>query len=123
MKCSTPHCRHRAGKKKGGKCYQCAKRAERQKHPLKAQWRRLKSKAKQRGIIFCLPFWYFEIFAMRCSYIAETGNGAGCITVDRVNNLLGYVVGNIQPLTREQNIEKQWQRDYRRFEAGYAWRV
>lgn len=90
---------------------------------MRAQWRRLKDKAKQRGINFCLPFWYFEIFALRCDYVAETGNGRNCVTVDRKNNFLGYVIGNIQPLTREANRLKQWQRDYKRFQIGYAWRA
>lgn len=87
-----------------------------------AQWRRLKDKARQRGINFCLPFWYFKIFAEKCEYVESTGNGKECLTVDRINNFLGYVVGNIQPLTRERNREKQWQQDFKRFETGYAWR-
>lgn len=97
-------------------------RRQREARPVWHQWKRLKAKARQRGINFCLPYWYFELFALRCAYAEHTGNERQCVTVDRKNNLLGYVVGNIQPLTREQNRLKQWQRDYRRFEAGYAWK-
>jgi hypothetical protein len=120
-RCATPFCRRRRGKKKRF-CHTCHARKVRAANPFRAQWRRLKDKARQRGINFCLPFWYFEIFARDCQYVTNTGNGRQCLTVDRKNNLLGYVIGNIQALTREANRRKQFERDFKRYECGYAWR-
>ena len=120
-KCSTPHCRRpRAAKKKF--CHACHQRQWRAAHPIQAQYARLRAKARDRGINFCLPFWYFEIFALKSEYCACTGNLAGSLTVDRKNNLLGYIIGNIQPLTRAENGVKQAKQDQRRMEKGYAWR-
>jgi hypothetical protein len=121
QKCSTPYCRRpRAAKKKFCDC--CHQRQWRAAHPIQAQYARLRAKARARGINFCLPFWYFEIFALRSGYITRTGNAAGSLTVDRKNNLLGYVIANIQPLTRHENGVKQAKQDQRRMEIGYAWR-
>jgi hypothetical protein len=121
MKCATPGCRRRRGKKKR-LCNTCHARRVRLAKPVWAQWRRLKDKARRRGINFCLPCWYFEIFALRNRYCDLTGNQVGCLTVDRVKNFLGYVIGNIRPLSREENRLKQWQQDYKRYEIGYSWR-
>ena len=122
MKCSTPHCRKKAAPKKGGKCHCCYLRLARARNPVWAQWRRLKDKAARRRINFCLPLWYFEIFVSRSEYLTRVGNTAGNLTVDRKNNLLGYVIGNIQPMTRHENCVKQAKQDQRRMETGYAWR-
>ncbi len=121
-RCKTRYCGNASAPKKGGKCHSCHSREQRAKNPIRAQWRRLKDKAKRRGINFCLPFWYFRIFAERCEYIDRTGNGAQSLTVDRINNLLGYVIGNIQPMTREQNVRKQIESDEKRYRIGFGWR-
>jgi hypothetical protein len=119
--CKNKGCRHRTQKKRRV-CDRCRKRIERDKFPIKGQWCRLRDKAKQRNITFCLPYWYFEHFALQCDYANQTGNEKQSLTVDRKNNLLGYVVGNIQPLSREANIDKQYKSDMKRYEAGFKWR-
>jgi hypothetical protein len=119
LKCATPFCRRARGKKKQT-CDRCHARECRARNPMWAQWRRLKDKAKARGINFCLPFAYFKIFAEKSEYLARVGNEKASLTVDRINNLLGYVVGNIQPLTREENRRKQWLADERRHQAGFS---
>jgi len=120
VKCATPHCRKRRGKKKKF-CHACHLRLVRERNPMWAQWRRLKDSARRRRINFCLPLWYFEMFARQTEYLTRVGKTGGSLTVDRKNNLLGYVVGNIQPMTLAENSVKQAKWDQRRMEAGYAW--
>ena len=120
-RCATPRCRGHAGPKKRF-CNKCHNRIQRAKNPVWAQWRRLKDCARRRKINFCLPLWYFEVFARKTEYVTRTGVEAGSITVDRINNLLGYVIGNIQPLTKRENSIKRAKQDQRRMEIGYSWR-
>ena len=121
MKCATLHCRKRRAK--GRKvCAACQMRRVRRRNPIKAQYWRLRDSARKRGINFCLPFWYFEIFALQCDFVTLTGNTAQSLTVDRKENLLGYVMGNIKPMTRSENCIKQAKFDQRRMEKGFAWR-
>ena len=96
-------------------------RAWRERYPIKAQWRRLKDKAARRGIWFCLPYWFFEAWATRHGYCEQTGQLRESLTVDRKENRLGYFPANIQPLSREANIEKFCQFDERRMRAGLSW--
>lgn len=97
-------------------------RAWRAKYPIHAQFYRLKGKARQRGIEFTITLAYFTKFAVQCDYVLATGNGKKSLTVDRIDNLKGYVAGNIQPLTRDENCIKQAKSDQRRYEAGNSWR-
>jgi hypothetical protein len=90
---------------------------------MRAAWRNLKDHAAARGIYFKLPFAYFRRYALRSNYLNRKGNGAQCLTVDRINNLRGYIVGNITFLTRQQNSIKQARRDEIRLRAGLAWKT
>jgi hypothetical protein len=91
-------------------------------HPMTAAWRAVKDHAKARGIYFNLPKPYFIRFALRSDYLNRKGLNGHCLTIDRINNLRGYVVGNIQPLTRKQNTIKQARRDEIRMRAGMKWK-
>lgn len=90
---------------------------------MMAAFHALKNRAKSRGIVFSLPFNAFRRFAVATDYLNRTGNGKHCLTVDRKNNLRGYVIGNIQALTREKNREKQARVDEIRTAAGNRWQA
>lgn len=85
-------------------------------------WRCLKDHAKARGISFTLSFSHFRRFALQTDYLNKTGNGAHCLTVDRIDNLRGYSKNNIQPLTRAKNSEKKARQDQIRMTAGMKWK-
>lgn len=90
---------------------------------MRAAYSKLRESARKRRLNFCLPFWYFEAFALRCEYIEKGGNTAASVTVDRINNRIGYVLGNIQPMTRAENAIKQAKSDERRMKYGYSWQA
>jgi len=89
---------------------------------MRAAFRALRDHAVARGIPFKLPFNEFEKFAIRSDYLNKKGNEGHCVTVDRIEVRKGYVTGNIQPLTREQNSIKKAKVDAHRMQAGMSWR-
>lgn len=89
---------------------------------MRSAWRAVKDHAAGRGIYFNLPFEYFRRFALRSDYLNRTGLNGHCLTVDRKNNLRGYVVGNITFMTRRQNAIKRARHDAIRIKAGFAWK-
>jgi hypothetical protein len=90
---------------------------------MQAAYAALRDHARARGIEFRLTLEQFERFARATAYLEQTGPFAACLTVDRVDNLRGYVADNIQPLTRSANSVKRCKQDERRMQAGYAWRA
>lgn len=97
-------------------------RRKRAANPMWAAWRCLKDHAAGRGIPFSLKLWQFRKFAIKTDYLNRTGLNGNCLTVDRINNLKGYHMNNIQPLTRSENAIKQARRDAIRMNAGLKWR-
>lgn len=89
---------------------------------MKAQFKRLRDSTRKRAIEFTITFEYFERFALMCDYLNLVGNNGFSLTVDRIKNTKGYENGNIQPMTRVKNCEKQAKADERRIRAGFAWR-
>lgn len=129
-KCSTKRCRNfapirksgpRAGRSKGGKCHRCRCAIWRKNNPMRDAYLRLKSHARNRHIEFTITFEYFEKFALKTKYLNEKGPFGYSLTVDRKDNLLGYVPGNIKAMSRAKNSEKRCRHDQIRMERGYAW--
>ena len=89
---------------------------------MRAAYNALRDHARARGIDFALPFDVFEAFAVKSNYLNKTGLNGDCLTVDRIDNLKGYVEGNNQPMTRAKNAEKRFKRDAIRAKAGNRWR-
>lgn len=89
---------------------------------MRAAYATLRDHARARLIPFTITFEYFEQFAVQCEYVSKTGPFAQCLTVDRIENRLGYEPGNIQPLTRSRNSEKRAKQDQVRMAAGLSWR-
>lgn len=82
---------------------------------------RLRDHAAERGIEFTISFEEFERFATETNYVTRTGNERESLTVDRKDNLKGYIPGNIRALTRAENTAKRNKHDEIRFKKGYAW--
>lgn len=104
------------------RCATCKSRRYRKKNPIRYAYRALKDHAKARGIPFTITLEYFRKFALASDYLNQKGLAGHCLTVDRKNNLRGYVKGNIQPLTKSANCIKRAKHDEIRMGAGYAWR-
>jgi len=64
-----------------------------------------KQNAKKRDIEFCLTFEQFvNYWNSKCSYCGEEINGIG---LDRINNNLGYIDGNVTPCCYSCNWMKR----------------
>lgn len=131
-KCGTKHCRNfapirqsgpRAGYSKGAKCHRCRTATWRKNNPMRDAYNRLKSHAKHRQIEFTITFKEFAKFAHKTKYLNEKGPYGYSLTVDRKNNLLGYIPKNIKAMSRAKNSEKRCKHDQIRMERGYAWSV
>jgi len=70
-----------------------------------------KGKAKQRGIFFNISLEEFRKFCNDTGYIIKSGHRGMRYTIDRRDNLKGYVIGNIRLVTNATNINKYWNVD------------
>jgi len=120
MTCQTKYCRNRRRSDRRI-CSKCEMRKWRSTRRLQAAFATLRDHARARGIEFALDFQDFAQFAAGCLYAEKTGIHAQCVTVDRIDNLRGYVPGNIQPLSRAENSRKRNRQDEIRMNAGRAW--
>lgn len=119
--CCEPYCKN-IRRKDRRRCYKCDTRRKRSANPMRHAYRNLKCHAVERAIPFTITFVYFRRWALRTNYLNRTGLNGDCLTVDRKDNLKGYVPGNIQALTRRANTEKQMRRDAIRMRAGMKWK-
>lgn len=119
-KCCVKGCRNFARHWRT-KCARHLQAEWRAAHPVSAAFAALRDHARERGIPFTITRVQFECFAKLSGYVEKKGNGAHCLTVDRIDNLKGYVPGNIQPMTRSENSVKRAKQDAMRMRAGYAW--
>jgi hypothetical protein len=120
-KCKTKYCRRSVNH--GGFCSTCTSRKCRQKNKLRYAYVTLKNNAKRRKIPFTISFEYFSEFAIRTHYIQNKGITHDSYTIDRKENDLGYIEGNLQILTNSQNSSKKRKKvlnyDYRTGTAIY----
>lgn len=75
-------------------------------HPIEAAYARIKAAAKRRLIPFKLTKEQFREFIEPTEYITGRGHKSWNFHLDRKDGELGYVWGNLQILTAEQNIKK-----------------
>lgn len=108
-KCATKFCRGRASVSgKSPYCSKCRSRRFREKHPITAAFMNLKASANRRGIEFTITLEYFTAFWKENDLDGNYGCKAGDLTVDRKNETLGYIPGNLQALTNSENVRKRW---------------
>ena len=105
VKCAVRGCKHKAAK--GRKiCYKHKQKKYRKKYPINDAYYHLKSNAKRRGKVFDLTFEQFKEFATQTAYIDKRGRRGTCLSIDRIDNTLGYTITNIRPLTVSANSSK-----------------
>jgi len=109
MKCKD--CKRPA--RKGRKlCYRCAQRRWREADPVRASFHNLKAHARERGKVFTITLEYFRAFCIRTDYITGKGRSADSYHVDRIDEALGYIEGNLQVLTNTANVVKYLNYDW-----------
>lgn len=126
MKCTTKYCRgKRAPENKC--CHKCIKRRWRANNPERAAYANLKCHAKSRGKLFTLTFEQFLAIVGLQSYVNGKGRERHCMSVDRIDPALGYVVGNIRIISVSDNVlaQKEHERSMRDpyYAAEYARRA
>lgn len=88
----------------------------------KANAKKRKSKQWPQGIPWEITYAAFVIYARKTKYLTQKGNEAGSLTIDRIDPSKGYVPGNLQPMSREENVRKQMREQQERFENGFSWK-
>lgn len=110
-------CKRRKRLKHRTKCGVCANNHWRQSDPIRTSYNNLKFNAKRRKKIFTITLAYFRRFCYRTNYIAGKGRSADSYTVDRKIEELGYIPGNLQRLTKSENVKKYLSYDWK---TGFA---
>jgi hypothetical protein len=103
-RCKTRYCSNRSHGRQF--CSTCRKRKSRESDPIRTAYVNKKSDAKRRGIEFTITLEYFRKFCYKYKFIKNMGRTAHSYSVDRINNKLGYIPGNLQVLTVAQNASK-----------------
>lgn len=96
------------GRKRCGSCANKRWRAD----PIRTSYNNLKFNATRRKKPFTITLAYFKKFCYRTDYISGKGRNADSYTVDRIKEELGYVPGNLQVLTKSENVKKYLNYDW-----------
>lgn len=94
-------------------CTTCLCRRFRANNPAKEVYRQIKDRALRRNQIFRLTLEEFLREIEGTEYLTRRGTGIGELHLDRKEVSLGYVPGNLQVITTEENLRKQREVDYR----------
>lgn len=96
-----PHSKHH-------KCNTCTSRDKRQRNPMWYAYDTLKANCKRRKGAgwFELTFEEFSAFAIEMNYLVGKGITKTGFTIDRIDNEMGYFVGNIRIMTNSGNSRK-----------------
>lgn len=107
--CQTKYCRRES---KGKYCYRCEHAHKKERNPYRYWYGVNKRNANRRALKNGNgKFWYitFEHYVWFCDtygYLAIKGRRKNDASIDCIKNELGYVDGNIQPLTVGENSQK-----------------
>jgi len=107
--CSVRNCRRKVGlSEKSDKCYKHRLRAWKEKHPHAYAWGKLKRRARARGIKFTLTIQDYKDLMAGLDLTKLVSHTSLSISVDRVENSLGYYRWNVQRMTLKENSRKQY---------------
>ena len=105
-------------------CSTCRSRQSRLRDLFRYSYTTCKNNAKRRGIEFTITLAYFKKFAIKTEYIGKRGITSDSYTLDRKDNNIGYVPGNLQVLTNSENASKgsMSMKEYKRKRSlSYDW--
>jgi hypothetical protein len=105
MKRKCKHCSNNAQKNRLI-CSTCLSRQTKKTNPFLYFFNALRNNTKRRGIPFLLSLAEFKNFAIETDYIKKKGTSQKSLTIDRLNDQIGYQIDNIQVLTNSQNAKK-----------------
>jgi hypothetical protein len=88
-------------------CYACHKRKCRAADPVKSFYTTLYWNAQRRKKEFTITLEYFRQWVIDENFIVGSGRGPEADTVDRKENHLGYIPGNLQKLSKSVNSSKK----------------
>lgn len=110
--CKSEGCYKNAAKTRNY-CHSCRMEKFKNNNPEKYAYFILKNNAKRRHKVFNISFEYFLLFCKKHDYIQRKGITKQGLHIDRKDENLGYIEGNLQVLTNSENVKK-----IRKFEAG-----
>lgn len=110
-------CKRRPARNRRSRCGPCLNKHWRAADPVRAAFNSLRASAKRRGKVFEITLEYFRGFCVKTEYLKGKGISAESYHVDRIDESLGYIEGNLQVLTNAANIKKYLEYDYRTREA------
>lgn len=76
------------------------------KHPFRNKWFKARYRAKIRGIHFEITYEEFRDFLMENTSHGVFGRTKECLSIDRKDPRIGYVITNLQILTVSENSIK-----------------
>lgn len=104
--CCAYACKNKPVKRLGGLCFKHYRKKRRLKDPVGERYAQFKSKAKYRGIANTITLEEFRHFAKQTGYIHVKGRRGKNATIDRLCNVHGYHIWNIDLKTNVQNARK-----------------
>lgn len=91
-----------------------AKRLWRQNNPIRDAFNNLRNSAKKRKKDFDLSLTEFTFLCNLTNYPEQTGNTKLSLTIDRIDNAIGYCLSNLSVVFRDTNSLKRNYVDYPR---------
>ena len=88
----------------------------RERNPLRYFFNKLRYRARERGKVFSLTFEYYCKLVRASGYLEKKGKTATSLSIDRIDEKLGYVPGNVQVITLSENSRKAWVPYYRQLQ-------
>ena len=109
--CCAYGCKSKPNAKKRGLCHKHYHIHRRIIDPVYDRFFNFRGNAKKRNIEFAITLQEFRDFCQCTGYIVKRGmRGRNC-TIDRIENIYGYHIWNIQLLTNKANIDKYHSHD------------
>ena len=106
--CNFPGCRNPGYRTNGEACTSCRSRAYRARDPVRAAYYALRANCIRRKgrAFFDITLEEFRQFAEETKYVSGKGRTRTGYTIDRIDNELGYFVGNIRVISNSENASK-----------------
>ncbi len=101
-------------------CYKCRSRLITERKPIDCVFYWLRKSAKKRHLEFSITLAWFREFVKGNGYMEGRGRLTDSLTIDRVDNLRGYTMDNLQILSKSENVIKYHATDVKR-ELGPQW--